>query len=662
MGYELLVQAGTPEGLKRLEARDLPLLAQDMREFIIETVAGRTGGHLGSGLGTVELTIALHYYFDFFNKDAVLFDVGHQCYPHKLLTGRREKFASLRQYKGLSGFPDPKECPADLVKTGHGGTSLSTALGIAVANRQQGLNDRTAIAVIGDGALQEGQALEALNHGGDMRGLKYMIVLNDNEHGIGPATGALANYFSKFRTSSAYTSAKRDIKKVLSTIEENTGGIGRALHDVLDHVKAGLHGLMPATHPGVLFEELGYFYYGPIDGHDIETLLEAFENIQRIGKPAVLHVLTRKGKGFQDDVPDHYAYHAAKTSSKLTSHLPKEYSRIGGLTYTDVFVEKTLDMMARDEKVVAITAAMLQGTGLEVVQKKYPERVFDVGMAEQHAVGFAQGLKLGGLKPICAIYSTFMQRSVDQLFQELSLIKLPVLLALDRAGLVGPDGATHNGVFDIAYLSMLPNVAVMAPRDATEMRKMMDFGLSADRPAAIRFARTSAPKAEHELPDNQPIELGKAEVLREGNDGVVLALGSMVYHALDAVQKIEDRHGKRLRLVNARFAKPLDESLIAQLIERYSYVFTVEEHVRRGGFGSAVLEFANRARLDTTRLEILAIEDRYVDHGSRAEVLAEVGLDPAGIVDSIERRMGLKRTEARSGSTRNVATGSSVAG
>ncbi len=661
MPYPLLEQADTPQGLKTLDVSDLPRLAQEMREFIIESVTGRTGGHLGSGLGTVELTIALHYHFNLLAHDSVIFDVGHQCYPHKLLTGRRGQFGSLRQYHGISGFPDPKESPYDLVKTGHGGTSLSTALGIAIANKQLGL-DRTSIAVIGDGALQEGQALEALNHGGDQRDLKYLVILNDNEHGIGPATGALASYFSKFRTSHAYTSAKRDIKRVLKSLEESTGSVGKALHDVLDHVKAGMHGLMPATHPGVLFEELGYFYYGPIDGHDVEALLEAFENVKRIPKPVLLHVMTKKGKGFKDDVPDHYAYHAAKTSSKLTSHLPKEYSRAGGLAYTDVFIEKTFELMARDPKVVAITAAMMQGTGLETVQKKYPDRVIDVGMAEQHAVGFAQGLKLGGMKPICAIYSTFLQRSVDQLFQELALIKLPVLLALDRAGLVGPDGATHNGVFDIAYVSMLPNFVVMAPRDATELKAMLDFGLELNLPSAVRFPRTNSPKPELELPAGKPLELGKAEVLREGNDGAVIAFGAMVYHALDAIELIEERYGKKLTLVNARFAKPLDEALIGPLIEKMPAVFTVEEHVRRGGFGSHVLEFANRSRLDANKLEILAIEDRFVDHGARVEVLSEVGLDPAGIAASIEKRLGLRRATARTDSRRSVATGSSVTG
>jgi 1-deoxy-D-xylulose-5-phosphate synthase len=639
--YELLKKADTPEGLKQIEQGDLPDLAREMREFIIESVAGKTGGHLGSGLGAVELTIALHYYYQMLNHDAVVFDVGHQCYPHKLLTERREKFNGLRQYGGLSGFPDPKESKYDLVKTGHGGTSLSTAIGIAVANKQKGLTDRTTVAVIGDGALQEGQALEALNHGGDLRGIKLLIVLNDNEHGIGPATGALANFFSRFRTSSAYRSARGDVKKLVNLLD-NERGVGKAVKDVLDHVKAGLHGVMPAPHPGVLFEELGYFYYGPLDGHNIDRMLSAFEAIEIIDKPVVLHVLTKKGKGFNDDTPDHYAYHAAKTCSKLTSHLPKEYSRAGDKAYTDVFVDKTFKLMAKDDKVVAITAAMLQGTGLAAVQQKYPERVYDVGMAEQHAVGFAQGLQLGGMKPICAIYSTFMQRSVDQIFQELALIKTPVLLALDRAGLVGPDGATHNGVFDLAYCGMLPNLVVLAPRDATELENMMDWAMEHKGPTAIRFPRTKAPEANKELPERQPIELGRAEVLREGKDGVVLAYGSMVYHAIDAVEKLEAEHGKKLTLVNARFMKPLDESLIGPLVENHKHVFTIEEHVRHGGFGAAVLEFINRARLDANKLEIVAIDDRFVDHGSRPEVLREVGLDPEGILQRLEQRLGLR--------------------
>jgi 1-deoxy-D-xylulose-5-phosphate synthase len=653
--FEFLDRVSTPEDLKRLRREDLAKLAAEMRAFIIDCVSGRTGGHLGSGLGAVELSIALHYYYDLCTRDSVVWDVGHQCYPHKLLTGRRGMFETLRQYKGMSGFPDPKESPYDKVKTGHGGTSLSTALGIAIANKQQGFDDRVSIAVIGDGALQEGQALEALNHGGDMRDLRFLIVLNDNEHGIGPATGALSNYFAKFRTSQAYTSAKKDAKKLLKLLDEQGGSFGRAFQDVLQHIKTGLHGLMPAPHPGALFEELGYFYYGPIDGHDIGQMLDAFENAARVPKPVVLHVMTKKGKGFNNDLPDHYAYHAAKTSSKLTAHLPKEFSREGGPAYTDIFVEKTMDLMRRDEKVIAITAAMLQGTGLEKVQKQFPEKVFDVGMAEQHAVGFSQGLKLGGMKPICAIYSTFLQRSVDQLFQELALIKTPVLLALDRAGLVGPDGATHNGVFDIAYLSMLPNMVLMAPRDATEMKQMMEWGLTLSTPSAIRFPRSKTPKTELELPEGPPLELGKAELLREGPDGVVIAYGSMVYHALDAIELIEQRHGKKLTLVNARFSKPFDEAMFARLIEKHEHVFTVEEHMRRGGFGSSVLEFANKARLESGKIEVLAIDDRFVDHGSRVEVLKEVGLDPEGIAASIERRMGLKKGTASS-SRRSVPT------
>ncbi len=642
--HELLKKANTPDGLKQLDQDSLPELAQEMREFIIESVAGKTGGHLGSGLGTVELTIALHYHFQMLDHDSLIFDVGHQCYPHKLLTGRREKFSTLRLYKGLSGFPDPKESKYDLVKTGHGGTSLSTAIGIAAANKQKGLTDRTTVAVIGDGALQEGQALEALNHGGDLTGLKLLIILNDNEHGIGPATGALANIFSKFRTSKTYRSARGDVKKLVNLLD-NERGVGKAVKDVLDHVKAGLHGVMPAPHPGVLFEELGYFYYGPLDGHNIDRMINAFENVEKIDKPVLLHVLTQKGKGFNDDTPDHYAYHAAKTSSKLTSHLPKEYSRAGTKAYTDVFIDKIFKLMKDDEDVVAISAAMLQGTGLAAVQQKYPDRVFDVGMAEQHAVGFAQGLKIGCMKPICAIYSTFMQRAVDQIFQELALIKTPVLLALDRAGLVGPDGSTHNGVFDLAFCGMLPNLVVLAPRDATELENMMDWAMQHNGPTAIRFPRTNAPKPEKEIPEIQPIELGKAEVLKEGEDGVVFAYGSMVYHAIDAVEKLESEHGKKLTLVNARFMKPLDEATIGPLIEKHQHVFTIEEHVRHGGFGAAVLEFANRARLDANKIEIIAIEDRFVDHGSRPEVLQEVALDPESLMRSFETLLGLRSSK-----------------
>lgn len=644
--YELLETINEPEDLKKLSVDELETLSKEIRSFIIEVVSGTTGGHLGSGLGAVELTVALHYFFNFRNHDSLVFDVGHQCYPHKVITGRRDKLMKLRQHHGLSGFPDPTESCYDLVKTGHGGTSLSTALGMAIANKLAGRTDRTSVAVIGDGALQEGQALEALNHGGDLRDLKFLVVLNDNAHGIGPATGALASYFSKFRTSSAYMGAKKEAKKMLKALDQGGGAIGRAIHDVLDHVKAAAHGLMPAPHPGVLFEELGYFYYGPIDGHNVREIVDALENVSRVPKPVVLHLITTKGKGFKNEDEDFYAHHAAGTHQKVTSHLPREYSRHGGKSYTDIFIDETFELMARDEKVVAITAAMLQGTGLQKVLDKYPERVFDVGMAEQHAVGFAQGLRLAGHKPICAIYSTFMQRSVDQLFQEIALIKTPVLMCLDRAGLVGPDGATHNGVFDIAYLGMLPNVVLCAPRDATELKRMMRWGIDHNEPVAVRFPRTAAPRPELELPANQPIERGKCEVLREGPDGAILAYGSMVYHALDVVEQLEKRHGKRFTLVNARFAKPLDEAALGPIIEKAPVVFTVEEHVRHGGFGSIVLEFCNKSLLDANKLVILAIDDKFIDHGQRVQVLEDVNLHPAGILRSIELRLGLGSDEA----------------
>jgi 1-deoxy-D-xylulose-5-phosphate synthase len=655
--YELLKTINEPEDLKQLSVDDLDTLSKEIRSYIIEVVSGTTGGHLGSGLGAVELTVALHHFFNFRNHDSLVFDVGHQCYPHKVITGRRDKLMKLRQHNGLSGFPDPKESCFDLVKTGHGGTSLSTALGIAIANKLAGRKDRTSVAVIGDGALQEGQALEALNHGGDLRDLRFLVVLNDNAHGIGPATGALASYFSKFRTSTAYMGAKKEAKKMLKALDEQGGAIGRAFHDVIDHVKAAAHGLMPAPHPGVLFEELGFFYYGPIDGHNVREIVDALENVSRVPKPVVLHLITTKGKGFKNEDEDFYAHHAASTHQKVTSHLPREFSRHGGKPYTDVFIDETFELMAKDEKVVAITAAMLQGTGLQKVLDKYPERVFDVGMAEQHAVGFAQGLRLAGHKPICAIYSTFMQRSVDQIFQEIALIKTPILMCLDRAGLVGPDGATHNGVFDIAYLAMLPNLVLCAPRDATELKNMMRWGVDHSEPVALRFPRTAAPRPELELPAKQPIERGKCEILREGPDGAVLAYGSMVYHALDVVEQLEKKHNKRFTLVNARFAKPLDEVALGPIIENAPVVFTVEEHVRHGGFGSIVLEFCNKRLLDANKLVILAIDDKFIDHGQRVQVLEDVNLHPAGILKSIETRLGLASEESAP-----AAAGKAVAG
>ncbi len=625
--------------MRALNPAQLPQLAGEIRDEI-KTVTKTTGGHIGSGLGVVELTIALHYSFDFLEDNHLILDVGHQCYPHKILTGRRERMLTLRQKDGLSGFPDPKESPYDRVKTGHGGTSLSTAIGMAVGLlHDEPETARRVVAMIGDGGLQEGMALEALNHGGSFEKLPLLIVLNDNQSGIGPTVGALANYFSKVRTGKIYSNARDNVHRMIHELESQTPPLGRMMRDFLDHVRAGMKGLMPLVRPGVIFEQLGYFYYGPIDGHDIPTLLDALKNCRKLQRPVVLHCITHKGKGFSDK-EDFYRYHAGKPAKHITAHIPKEFRHEGGPPYTDIFVDESIRMAADNPKIIAITAAMLQGTGLEKFKERFPERCFDVGMAEQHGVGMAQGLALSGQIPICAIYSTFLQRSLDQLFQEVSLIDTPIVFCLDRAGVVGPDGATHNGVFDIAYCRMLPNFVVMAPRDGTELRAMMRLAARCGHPAAIRYPRANTPTHELERPA-RAFEVGESELIEDGPDGCLIAYGSMVYPALDAAHAIFEHHGKRLAVVNGRFAKPLDERMLRREFGRQPVIFTLEDHMKAGGFGSAVLEHACQQGFDTRKLENIAIEDHYIDHAQRAEALAEAGLDVPGIVRRIEGRMNL---------------------
>jgi len=634
---KLLDSISGPEDLKRLSVDQLPQLAEEIRAFIKDFTTV-TGGHIGSGLGVVELTIALHYLFDLKDRDALIMDVGHQCYPHKILTGRRDEMYSIRQRDGISGFPDPKESPYDRVKTGHGGSSVTTAIGMAVGYKNAGVKDgRRVIALIGDGGIQEGVALEALNHGGTFEDLPLTIILNDNEHGIGPTVGALRKYFSRIRSGDVYRTAKRNFKRLVKAVEETSPLAARLAYDFADRVKSSVQHLIPSINPGELFEALGYFYYGPIDGHDMPTLLEALQACGTFKRPVVLHVITTKGKGYSYK-KDRLGYHAGKPSKKITAHLPKEFSRQGGPAYTNVFVDEVMRMAREDNRIVTLTAAMLEGTGLTAFQREFPDRCFDVGMAEQHAVGMAQGLALAGQVPICAVYSTFMQRAIDQIFQEVALIDAPVVMCLDRAGVVGPDGATHNGVFDIAYCRMFPNMVVMAPRDGSELRRMMRLAKNHPGSTAIRYPRSGSPAPELELP-GEDFKIGQAELLRDGRDGCLLAYGAMVYPALDVAEAILERHGLRLAVVNARFAKPLDGDTLARELTRQPLLFTLEDHVLAGGFGSAVLEHAIAQGLDARKLRLFAIEDRWIDHGQRIEALAMAGLDTASLIRRVEHEL-----------------------
>jgi 1-deoxy-D-xylulose-5-phosphate synthase len=631
----LLDALGSAEDVKDMDADGLRALAAELRGFIIDSVSA-TGGHLGAGLGVVELTLALYAEYQFNLRDKLVWDVGHQCYPHKLLTGRRAQFATLRQYRGMSGFPDPAESPYDTVKTGHGGTSISTAMGFALAWRGQPEHaGRKAVAVIGDGSMQEGNAFEALNHGGAFTDLELVVVLNDNNMSISPSVGALSAYLSRARSSTWLNHRLRTLQAAIKRIPR----IGDDVEDVLQRWYHSLQGIIPQHALGIIFEELGFFYYGPIDGHDIDALRTAFRATRWMRRPVLIHAITHKGRGFKDDIPEATCYHAASGSAPPAAASLVDYPAQGGPTFTAAFAAQASAMLDADPRVIVLTAAMLDGTGLTKVQQRFPARVLDVGMAEQHGVALAAGMALAGYKPICAIYSTFLQRAYDQLFQEVALQKAPVMFCLDRGGLVGNDGATHNGVFDIAYLRCLPNFILMSPRDTAELAQMMQLAAGVAGPTAIRFPRGSGVRPETALPA-APFGIGEAELVADGTDGCLLAYGPLVYAALEVRRRVLESSGRSLAVVNARFAKPLDEPLIAAELTRQPVVFTLEDHALTGGFGSAVLEFARtRADLDANRLELLAIPDRFFDHGQRPEQLAEAGLDLEHLTTRVTTRL-----------------------
>jgi len=635
--YPLLTSLASPHDVKEMDGEALNALGSEIRKFIIESVT-RTGGHLGAGLGVVELTLALFAEFDFNERDKLVWDVGHQCYPHKLLTGRAAQFGTMRQWQGLSGFPDPKESPYDTVKTGHGGTSISTAMGFALAWRGQPENSRRkAVAVIGDGSLQEGNAYEALNHGGTFKDLNLVVVLNDNSMSISPSVGAMSAYLSRVRSSTWLNDRLNTIQRSIKRIPR----IGDEVEDVLQRWYHSLQGIIPHHTLGIIFEEFGFFYYGPIDGHDVEGLRQAFQATHWMRRPVLIHVVTKKGRGYKDDVPETTCYHAAPPSKVVTAGAQKEYPEQGGPSFTAAFADQVIAMAERDPRVIVLTAAMLEGTGLVKVQQRFPERCLDVGMAEQHAVSLAAALALAGHRPICAIYSTFLQRAYDQVFQEVALQRARVLFCLDRGGVVGSDGATHNGVFDIAYLRCLPNFTLMAPRDTGELVQMMELAGTCEGPVAIRFPRGAGVRPEAQLP-HVPFRVGEAERVAEGADGCLLAYGPMTYVALAVRQSIQDTTGRTLAVINARFAKPLDERLIATELARQPVVFTLEDHVVAGGFGAAVAEFALAHRggdIDANRLQILGLPDRFIDHGERGQQLADAELSVAALTERVRARL-----------------------
>ncbi|RKY28982.1 MAG: 1-deoxy-D-xylulose-5-phosphate synthase [Planctomycetota bacterium] len=635
-GPPLLPGINSPDDLKRLSMKDLTRLAREVRELITRVVT-RTGGHLASNLGVVELIIALHRVYDF-SVDRLIFDVGHQCYAHKILTGRREAFETLRTYKGLSGYPKREESVYDTFDTGHAGTAISMALGLECGDRLNGIN-RHAVALVGDGAIASGMAFEALNHGGTLKS-DVLVVLNDNEMSISRSVGALSDYFNRLRQGKLFGEARKEVHVVLKDIPV----IGEKMQKALLHLQQIIaRGLVP----GYFFEELGFQYFGPVNGHKIKSLIRTIENIKDREGPKLLHVLTQKGRGHKQAVRQPTRYHSRSATRIKTEddELMKEYVGQGERSYTEVFSEALCKLAREDERIVAITAAMPDGTGLSKFAGEFPDRYHDVGLCEQHAVGLASGMSAAGIKPVVAVYSTFLQRAYDQVFHDLCLQKADAVLALDRAGVVGGDGMTHNGLYDIAYLRHLPGTTLMAPADAGELERMLALAVDCTGLFAIRYPRTRCPREDinHTKPD---VEIGRGEILRDGRDGAIIAYGAMVCPALDAARLL-DEEGVHTTVVNARFAKPLDELLLLQVVEGHPFAVTVEDHAIAGGFGSAVLEMLSANGVDSSHVVCLGVPDMFVEHGGREILLRELGLSASGISERIMRRFSGRGAESR---------------
>ena len=609
--YELLKTINDPAELRSLERRQLGRLAEELRAFVLEAVS-KTGGHLSSNLGTVELTIALHYVFDT-PEDRIVWDVGHQTYPHKILTGRREAMARLRMLDGISGFPKRSESRYDTFGTAHSSTSISAALGMAVAAKLKN-EPRRCIAVIGDGAMSAGMAYEAMNNAGAMD-VDLLVILNDNEMSISPPVGALTNYLARLLSGRVYSSARRASEHLLKRV-----GVWELARRAEEHVKG-------MVTPSTLFEEFGFNYIGPIDGHDLDALIPTLQNIRKLHGPQFLHVITRKGQGYKLAEEDPIAYHGP---GKFDPAQGLQKSASAKPTYSQVFGHWLCDMAEREPRLMAITPAMREGSGMVEYSERFPARYFDVGIAEQHAVTFAAGLACEGVKPVVAIYSTFLQRGYDQLIHDVAIQKLPVLFALDRGGLVGGDGATHNGAFDFAFLRTVPNMVVMAPSDARECRAMLTTGLQHDGPSAVRYPRGAAVGEAGSSLETLP--LGKGEIRRSGKDVAILAFGSMLHPALEAADKLD------ATVANMRFVKPLDVELVKRLAGSHRLIVTVEEHQVMGGAGSAVCEVLSQLNLEGKVL-LLGLPDRFIDHGDPARLLASVGLDAEGIRASIEKAL-----------------------
>ena len=614
----MLEKIQKPNDIKKIPADQLPALAEEIREFIIESLS-KTGGHLASNLGVVELTIAMHRVFDL-PKDKLIWDVGHQSYTHKILTGRKDGFETLRREGGISGFPKRSESDCDVFDTGHSSTSISAGVGYVRA-RELKKENYSVVSIIGDGALTGGMAYEALNNAGSLKS-NFIIVLNDNEMSITENVGGMSSYLSGLRTASAYTDFKMDVTKALNRIP----GIGPGMVDAMRKTKSSIKQIII---PGMLFEDMGLTYLGPVDGHNIPQLIKTFQEAKRFEGPILVHVLTQKGRGYEPAMRHPARFHGAGPFDVKTG-LPVGKSNP---TYTDVFSTVMRKMGDRRKDVAAVTAAMMTGVGLKRFSNMFPDRCFDVGIAEEHAVTFAAALSLGGITPVVAIYSSFLQRAYDQIMHDVCMQNLHVVFAIDRAGLVGYDGETHHGIFDLSYLGSMPNMTILAPKNLWELSDMIKFAVDYDGPIAVRYPRGEAYTGLKEF--RAPICLGKSEVIHEGSRVALLAVGSMVKMAEEVQKQLKERMDMDAALVNARFVKPIDEELLRSFADTYELVVTLEENVKDGGFGERVLAFAEEEDLPFG-VEIIALPDRFIPHGSVSYQMKQVGFTPEDICGRIE--------------------------
>jgi 1-deoxy-D-xylulose-5-phosphate synthase len=617
--FSLLETINSPADLRRLDRKQLPQLATELRAFLIDSVS-QTGGHLSSNLGTIELTIALHAVFNT-PEDRLVWDVGHQCYAHKILTGRRERMSTLRMHNGLSGFPKRCESPYDTFGVGHSSTSISAALGMALAAKHKG-EDRKSIAIIGDGAMSAGMAFEAMNNAG-VADADMLVILNDNEMSISPPVGALNNILTRLMSGKTFNAAREGARNML--------GFAPPLLELARRAEEHVKGMIA---PGTLFEEFGFHYYGPIDGHDLDALIPTLENLRQLKGPKFLHVITKKGQGYKLAEADPILYHGV---AKFEPGVGIKASKGGKLTYTQVFGDWLCDMAQADSRLVGITPAMREGSGLLRFSIEYPDRYFDVGIAEQHAVTFAAGLACEGLKPVVAIYSTFLQRAYDQLIHDVALQNLPVIFAVDRGGLVGADGPTHHGTFDLSFVTCIPNMVVMAPADEAECRRMLSTAYTLDGPSMVRYPRGGGTGTVPEM-NLDTLPVGKGEICRAGKEVALLAFGSMVAAALAAGEELD------ATVVNMRFVKPLDIDLIVELAGNHSLLVSIEENAIIGGAGSEIERALAERGLNVPLLR-LGLPDRFIDHGDQTRLLAELGLDKDGILRTVREKCATTNTQ-----------------